>query len=338
MSLCIIGDLHFKVKTPERNRQIVSSILKIVSKKQPDCCILLGDVFDTHNIIHCSILFTVSDFLKRLQELTTVIVVVGNHDMSNQQDTFSGNHAFSAFSGENLNIVDKPTPLEIAEKNILLVPYTPPGTFIESVSKFIPNWDRFDLIIAHQEFTGCKMGSIISNCEEWKDSYPPCISGHIHERQFIGENLLYLGTPVQHGYGDDSEKGIGFLDISGDVDLSSITFKELNVKKKSILNIDYEELDKAKKYEDKFESSDVKLVIRGSSTQIQQFKKSKDFNNLKKKCNLQFFVLGDEAKTQMNNVDSSIKNSSYLEILELKIKESKDKYMIKEFQNIISTI
>ena len=71
-----------------------------------------------------------------------------------------------------------------------------------------------EAIFAHQEFKGCKMGAIISETGDiWSENYPMVFSGHIHDFQQPQRNILYPGTPFQHGFGDSIDKFLVMIDF-----------------------------------------------------------------------------------------------------------------------------
>ena len=73
-------------------------------------------------------------------------------------------------------------------------------------------WELADCIFAHQEFRGCKMGKEISKGDEWNAEYPLVISGHIHDYQIVGKNILYPGSSIQHTYTETHNKRIWLVD------------------------------------------------------------------------------------------------------------------------------
>ena len=68
------------------------------------------------------------------------------------------------------------------------------------------------IIFSHQEFSGCKMGAIISiEGDKWSLDYPHIVSGHIHSRQIPQKNIYYPGAAMQHAFGESEKNIIAFL-------------------------------------------------------------------------------------------------------------------------------
>ena len=113
-------------------------------------------------------------------------------------------------SGDNTMIIDDTFSYELNEMKFVFVPFVPNGRFKEAIDKV--DWNDANCIFAHQEFKGCKMGAIVSeDGDDWNDNLPYIISGHIHSKQYVGENIFYPGSAMQHSFGESSENIIPFL-------------------------------------------------------------------------------------------------------------------------------
>ena len=198
--------------------------------------------------------------------------VIGNHDATNNQIFLSDDHAFNSFKNwhENLIIVDKP----IKRDNVMFLPYVPVGRFKEATD--VLGLDGINVIFCHQEFRGCKLGAKISEHGDiWEENLPIVISGHIHERSMVGNNILYVGSPYQTSFGDNSKKSIELVEING----SSIDTKpiELNMPKRITLNLTVAEFATVELPE----SIDyIRINVSGTLQDIASLKKSKKFKQI----------------------------------------------------------
>ena len=60
------------------------------------------------------------------------------------------------------------------------------------------------------------MGAIESkHGDVWEDNLPMVISGHIHDRDLLQSNILYVGAPYQTSFGDSANKTVEIIEISG---------------------------------------------------------------------------------------------------------------------------
>src|SRR5690606_21914275 len=106
---------------------------------------------------------------------------------------------------KNTYIVDKPYTLKLDTKNnplyFYFVPYVQPSRFAEALKLHDVDPNYFHLGFSHQEYKGCKMGSVVS---EEGDVWPydkPIVTGHVHDQQMIANKngklyINYIGTPI----------------------------------------------------------------------------------------------------------------------------------------------
>jgi hypothetical protein len=143
---------------------------------------------------------------------------------------------------KNIHIIDKVTLCNHNNINIIMAPYVPDGRFVEAldtISNF--DWKQSDCILGHQLLDGVKMGAILTeNVEKWEENYPFLISGHIHDKQRVQNNLYYTGSSMQHAFGESCDKTISLVKIDTSIHIEEI---DLKLPKKQILYYDIEDLD-----------------------------------------------------------------------------------------------
>ena len=72
-------------------------------------------------------------------------------------------------------------------------------------------------IFCHQEFRGAKMGAIVSDDGDvWELNKPLAVSGHVHDYDMLQPNLIYTGTPSQHGFADHPNKTVSIFTFRKD--------------------------------------------------------------------------------------------------------------------------
>jgi DNA repair exonuclease SbcCD nuclease subunit len=213
MKLLAIGDPHFKLDNVLETEAMVKDILDIARQTEPDYIVCLGDVLDRFSNIHVSPLVRATSFLRQLSLIAHLILIVGNHDRPNNSVFCTDQHPFTSLKDwTNTTVVDKPTKIA----NMLAVPYVPNGRFYEALA--MVDTSDVEVILAHQEFRGAKMGAIVSTSgDEWEPDLPLVISGHIHDYQRLQPNIVYVGTPIQHGYGDREDKTISLFEMGDEI-------------------------------------------------------------------------------------------------------------------------
>ena len=164
MKVIAIGDPHFRVDNIPEVNLFIDKIEELCKKENPDFIVILGDVLHTHERIHTVPLNKAYEFIERLKKICQIFVLVGNHDMTSNQNFLNENHWMNGMKQwDNIKIVDKLEFFKIDDFLFTFLPYVPPGRFIEALnSNNDIDWKNSDCIFAHQEFFGSKMGCIIS--------------------------------------------------------------------------------------------------------------------------------------------------------------------------------
>tara|TARA_R110002074_G_scaffold301619_1_gene473041 strand:- start:1194 stop:2177 length:984 start_codon:yes stop_codon:yes gene_type:complete len=240
-NILLIGDPHFKISNKLETDQLFEETKKYLDQNNIDFIdfiVVLGDILDTHEKVHVQPLCRSILFIKMLASYKKTFILIGNHDRINNNVFMTDEHPFTSLkkSNENIVIVDK----TLTFGNFMFVPYVPNGRFEESLKE---GWEDKIAIFAHQEFKGCKMGSIISeDGDVWGQDNPPVFSGHIHDYQIPQKNICYTGTPFQHSFGDSHDKGIFLLKIT-DKEHWNLEKIKLNIIRKKIIKMNISEFE-----------------------------------------------------------------------------------------------
>lgn len=271
VKILAIGDPHFKVSNVQDTNLMSNAILSIANDIQPDLIVVLGDILDRHETIHVTPLCHAVQFLYSLSKITKTYVLIGNHDLKNNKEFLSSEHCLYPLKfcdNKNMVVVDTTTMLQLQNMMFIFVPYVPVGKFQEALNK-IPDWKSATCIFAHQEFKGAKMGSIISQeGDDWPVEYPLVISGHIHEFQQVQKNIIYIGTPIQHSYGDSCTKTISLFKFNLTLE-SHERIKLHGIPCKKIIKIHCDEVSSFTPDPD----SNLKIIIHGTSGEIKNIVK-----------------------------------------------------------------
>lgn len=284
MKCLVIGDPHFKVTNAAETQEMASRILKEAVKSQPHFVVVLGDILDTKDRISMTPLLLATDFLKSLQDIAPLYIVIGNHDRRHDKVFLTLEHPFTALKyWTNTTVCDVVKHVIINNMQFTFVPYVEAGRFQEALDTS-PGYEASTCIFAHQEFKGAQMGPIVStNGDIWDKNNCMIISGHIHEYQELQNNILYIGTPIQHNYDTCYEKFIGLF-----------YFNQPYIKSHSDLLWDKISLNMPIKKEIHLSASAVtkykleknvltKLVITGTHTEIKTLLKNPKLNEWRKK-------------------------------------------------------
>lgn len=278
--LCI-GDPHFQISNVETTTLFIEKVKNIITERKPNLVVVLGDLLHTHETQHTTPLNKAYQFINEIRQLSLVYVIVGNHDLCNNSQFLTSNHWMNAMKQwSNVVIVDTTTSITLEQNKIVMVPYVPPGRFKEAlcVLEEEKEWSKASLIMAHQEFYGCKMGAIVSTTGDlWDKNYPLVISGHIHDKQSPQTNIYYTGSAMQHAFGESPHKSLLMVEM----DKGEIVKREellLGLPKKKIVYLDTGDL---KSFKLKKNNTDqIKLTVTGSHHEFKALKKTKRFKDL----------------------------------------------------------
>ena len=336
MNILAIGDPHFRIDNIPEVEMFIEKIGKLANDKQPDLIICLGDLLHTHERIHTIPLNKAYEFIKKMSLIAPTYVLVGNHDYIQNQQFLTENHWMNAMkSWENVTIVDKVVYLEYKNLNFCFCPYVPNKRFEEALNTLQEyNWRSADCIFAHQEFSGCKMGAIVSSDgDDWDLSYPQVISGHIHSKQRPQNNIYYTGSALQHAFGESEQNTLALIHFH--LDKSPYTLEEFNLSlpRKKIV---YLNMDSIETYELPVTNDDIKLSIRGSQEEFKAFKKTEKFKQLTKEAKIVFKVEEAEAVRSDEGKKSHDEGCDFKCILKGLVDSSNNPMLIQYFDIIVN--
>lgn len=283
-TVLFIGDVHIKFSNLKDLDKLEDKMLQM---KDISFIVVAGDILDTHEKIHSQLMNRAYKLIKNLRTVAPVYVLVGNHDYINNQQFLTDNHWMNGMKEWNrVHVIDYPLRLEGSSgQAFALVPYVPPGRFVEALDKTNESktnegqrWKDCACVFAHQEVKNCKMGCIRSmDGDVWEEGWPMLVSGHIHERQNVGDNVLYPGSVLNHAFGSDNQ-GISKLTFRDNV--MSEERVDIGLEKKSII---YEDVTKVEDIPKEKLVVQNKLCLSGEPKDIKAFKKTKEYTDLKKK-------------------------------------------------------
>ena len=284
----IIGDPHFKAKNLKEGRDFVDRCVAKAERYQPTFIVCLGDILDKHEVGRSPPLNISLEFIRRLGEVAPFYLIIGNHDLINNQQFLTDEHFFNAVKlwpeHCNVHIVDYPMWAEYGDFTFAFCPYVPPGRFKEAMDELTKGgeaWELADCIFAHQEFLGCKMGAIESlNGDDWDENYPPVISGHIHDDQELSPNIYYPGSSVQHAFGESPNKRIWYVTFGQLEEPPYFDIKKVNLGMKGKKMI-YKNIEDVEQFDFNLTNKyHIKLSLKGTTEQFKVFRRGNFYSRL----------------------------------------------------------
>lgn len=349
--ILVIGDPHFKAKELVDCEAYVEALINITKERSPSFVVLLGDILDTFETVKIQPHNLACDLIERLAELCKVYVLIGNHDMVNSSQMLKVEHIFGPLkTWQNVKIIDSPTFIKKNQYTFVFCPYVPPGSFKEALNSdetVKKEWRKATCIFAHQEFKGCKMGAKDSSIgDEWKADYPCVISGHIHEEQIL-DNIYYPGSSRQHSYAENPDKVIWDVTFTKEDESYILDYERVNLGLKG-KKMKYMFVDDVDTFDfDELQQFHIKLNVTGTRSELKQFRKSKKYKELIKggvKISTTEKVEnvegdgeaedGEDTKSDDNDNANHHSHSTYREILDEMVRKSKNKVMIKVYEEL----
>ena len=285
MSVLTIGDPHFQMSNMDEVKQFVKACLAHARETRPFRIVVLGDVLHDHERVHTTVLNVAVNFLNALSKIAPTWVLVGNHDYINNSQFLTENHWMHVLKGnDSMTIVDNVVEEEWEGRKVVLLPYVQPGRFVEALSSC--EWRDADLIFAHQEFKGVKMGSIVSEAgDDWDEEWPFVVTGHIHQNQTPQPNVYYPGSALQVAFGESE------MNVVAEVSLSNVTRQgvnevDLGLIRKKIVYTDTRSLKKIVKTLEpggSHANHKLKVCVDGTKEEFKVLRKTAAFKTLQKK-------------------------------------------------------
>lgn len=272
----ILTDTHLKEDNLETNKSIYKQTLEFCKNNGIKRIFHLGDILDSRKAQTLVILKEgFLDILDMCQEYGITLLAI------------PGNHCKTDYKSEN-SFLD---PFCHHPNFVLLRNYY---SFVEGDCKyhFLPffaneqyllylrvgqkeiDTTKKNILFTHVGITGATMNSGIKvegiNTSEFKN-YQKVIVGHYHDSQFFSEKICYIGSALQHNYGENEKKGLWVLE-GLKLTLVKLKFPEYyNIE----VNVDTLTQDKVDDIiKEKQETQDnIRITLTGSKEKVKAFNK-----------------------------------------------------------------
>jgi DNA repair exonuclease SbcCD nuclease subunit len=186
MTIIAVGDLHIMPSNIERVKVYNKSLCNYISENTPEFVVILGDVLHHHGKVFIECMNEAIELFKIIGEMCPVYVIVGNHDMMDSKLFLTSENWMKACKWiPNVTIVDVP----MVDRKCMFIPYVPVGQFEEAVESLNIDIDEIMYTFCHHDFIN--------------EPVPPnmtIVSGHIHDKQWVGPNVYYPGSAMYNKY------------------------------------------------------------------------------------------------------------------------------------------
>ena len=262
----LISDIHFGVRSSSVewieihksyfNNFFIPLIKK--NKKDGDCIIITGDVFESRQSLNILILNEAMAIMNEITKILPVIIIVGNHDIF-RRNTNDINSPMVFQWMNNIEILSNPKILKFyGEKTALMLPWVEEKVNLLSIIAE----NKADYLFLHSDITGIKYNKQILISQgldpETVANFKRVYTGHIHYTQQI-RNVRVLGCPFQLTRSDrDNTKSIWLFDFEHNTEkqfVNDYSPKFLKIKLESLFNKTLPEIN------EKFNNNFVDIII-----------------------------------------------------------------------------
>ena len=203
-----------------RWKDALDEIRSKIKKYEPDVFVVTGDLFDNRtpkeeerNLILSTLSKILIDFPKMY-----VLILEGNHDWNTQETSMleSVREGYLPVGSRIVVVRDKPQVVKIKGSNFICVPCTQSQTkgSVKKLIKKLHKGLKGDTYVCMHE---CFKSFAENGMEVGTESLPKLkfvkcwMLGDIHKHQFLSKNAWYAGSPLQINFGENSAKGIVYV-------------------------------------------------------------------------------------------------------------------------------
>ena len=254
-------DIHIRLN--QRMEEYVSVLEKFIKKCKEVCknnkkeeirIVICGDLLHSKNQLSPNLITITSYFLRQLEEIATVIVIAGNHDLiiENKERTDSITAIFDTANFENCKFLDAILDYKSGcaiDNNVVWCLYSIYEDFlrpttIEEIKESHPDSKFIGLF--HGQVVGSTLNNgYVSDSGLDGDAFVGCdcvMAGHLHKRQVLKRGdveIVYPSSLIQQTYGETvSQHGFAvwnvedmtykFVDIESDYGLYDVEIDNID--------------------------------------------------------------------------------------------------------------
>jgi predicted phosphodiesterase len=203
MEILVIGDLHIKYSRRDAFTALFNQVKYVLENRQVGHVVILGDVLHNHDKVSVFDLAMIMDLINMIRIKMPLTILVGNHDMINNQVYCSLKDSWMVVLEHvpNVEIIFEPRRVKMLGLETVCMPYVYPGKFYQALEEYKIQLDKsVQLVFAHQEFLGSEIGGKKSTCGDEYVSDQVCYSGHLHHFHKVGK-VTYTGSAYEQSYG-----------------------------------------------------------------------------------------------------------------------------------------
>lgn len=282
-----LTDTHLNKDNIEENINIYKQAVDYAHAHGVKTILHLGDIFDSRKAQPLSVLKAFSDILQMFKKASIKLVAIpGNHDKNdyNSEDSY-----LDIFTADCFIVYKKFGVIVDDEVNIAMLPFfNEKESYMQYFNSLIDYLHKEKislkktLLLTHVAITGVKNndGSVVENeiGINLFSEFKKVLVGHYHNRSSLKPNIIYIGSAMQHNFGEDYDKGFTLIFENGGISFKQSEFKKF---KKYSVNIDDYTPAELEKHINELnnENENVRVIINGEYEKINAINVEKFKNN-----------------------------------------------------------
>lgn len=181
-------------------------------KNDCEAIVLPGDIFHERGFIQVPVYNAVYEIFDQIanQSKIKLILMPGNHDMVDVKALGGSEGLHSLFAMNNMTIVAETIAIVPLDSfNAYMVPFdSATDKILARCKQTLHDKSKANILFLHQSIEGAESGPTNWKMpHELKPSdldlgYDLVISGHYHKHQKLGKNIIYVGSLLQHDFGE----------------------------------------------------------------------------------------------------------------------------------------
>ena len=278
---CIITDTHLKDENIETNKSVYQQTIDFCKKNGLDKIYHLSDIFNSRKAQTQQVL--VDGFTEILDNLHNhgiqLITFPGNHDKTDYSSTKSFLHPFQHHPA--FTLIDDYFNFPLAENIVChFLPFFSDEEYqqrlVQIASAYTPTENVADILFTHIGITGARMNNgteVVSISQSSFGLFDKVYIGHYHDKQIFGDGKFnYVGSTIQHNYGETPDKGLTVLydDLTWEtIELDFPRFLNIEIDISKLTPQDIQDLKDEKAKSD----DNLRVILCGPEEQVKSFNK-----------------------------------------------------------------
>jgi len=225
LNFAFVADIHFhnwpnfrRVSSSGLNSRledIVDVMIKIAEKSkvvEVSHIFLLGDVFHSRTKLDMDVVSTAVNCVKTMKDISgaEIVILLGNHDIHASNQNVHILKIFEPFC----TVIDKPGVYPFAKTDVFALPYIDNAVQLKKHIRHLgiraqESDAPCKIMISHNGLNKALVGPnefFIEDPVTVEETNPElfniCLYGHYHKHQQLGDNVFYVGSPLQHTFGE----------------------------------------------------------------------------------------------------------------------------------------